>query len=57
LQTQNEYLRLPLREASLWNSQSYAAGVRVAVEVLAVAMAIAMAAAETMRETEHTMTI
>jgi hypothetical protein len=29
----------------------------VAAEVLAVAMAIAMAAAETMRKTEHTMTI
>lgn len=40
---QNEYLRLPLREASLWNSPSYAAGVRVAAEVLVAAKVTAAA--------------
>jgi len=53
-QTQNEYLHLPPWGASLWNSLSYAAGVRVAAEVLVVAMVTAMAVVR-VREMEHIM--
>jgi hypothetical protein len=49
-QSHNEYLLLPLREASLWNFPSYAAGVRVCAGVLVVAVVTARAVVGSMRE-------
>jgi hypothetical protein len=54
-QSHNEYLPLPLREASLWNFPSYAVGVHVDAGVLVVAVETARAVVGSMKEMEHMM--